>query len=331
MAKDTVTLRLRGDEIPLHLFAKAVSHFSALIEALSEDVVGPNKIEWEIVRLEGGSAVLSVKGINAETLEIERAVEAYVEAAQEFEQGQPITYPDAVYHHLLGITSVLNGKVTSTDFETDHATVAIQTPTHDVTDVDTTEVAPIEDKDYSFGVLTGRITTIWSAPLKVALRDVTTGNATAAPTQPQVQAATEPTPATQQEAVPASVELGVGSTAETAGLRITLNDVRRDTEGAFGKANAGTVYLVLDLTFENTSDKETTVSSLISGSVRDDTGQKYNLSFTAKTKAAPDGTIPAGGKSKGEVAYEVPESATGLTYTFDPVFGGDAVQFKLDK
>jgi hypothetical protein len=122
----------------------------------------------------------------------------------------------------------------------------------------------------------------------------------------------------------------VGETLETAGLRVTLNDVRRSAGGDFFKPKAGNLYVVLDLTFENTTDNEAAVSSLLSASLKDSTGQKYTLALGGTDKSAPDGSIATGDRSRGEIAFEVPTTATGLVYTFDPILGGDPIRFRVD-
>lgn len=123
---------------------------------------------------------------------------------------------------------------------------------------------------------------------------------------------------------------GVGDTLETSGLRITLNSVRRNAGGDFFKPKVGHEYLVLDLTYENTTAKEAAVSSLISASVKDSTGQKYTFALGGTDKSSPDGSIAPGDLLRGEIPFEVPTDATGLVFTFDPILGGDPVRFSVD-
>jgi hypothetical protein len=124
--------------------------------------------------------------------------------------------------------------------------------------------------------------------------------------------------------------LTIGSTGETAGLKVTLNSVRHETSGIV-PPKAGMEYLVLDLTFENVSNEPKNVSSLLNFSVKDDTGQKYTVTIGAETKSSPDGKIAPGDKLRGESAFEVPKDAKGLVFIFDPVFGGEPLRFKLDR
>jgi hypothetical protein len=141
--------------------------------------------------------------------------------------------------------------------------------------------------------------------------------------------------AVSQEAEPTSApisggELGIGSTGQTGGLKITLNGIKRDS-GGFLKPKAGNEYLIVDLTFENTTSEKTTVSSLLSYSIKDSTGQEYSITFGPDIKKSADGDIAAGDKLRGESAFEVPKSATGLVFIYKPFMSGDEVRFKLDK
>lgn len=124
--------------------------------------------------------------------------------------------------------------------------------------------------------------------------------------------------------------LTVGSTDETDGLKVTLNSVRHETTGLV-PAKAGMEYLIVNLTFENPGNEKKAVSSLISFSVKDDTGQKYTTAFGATTKSSADGSVAPGDKLRGETAFEVPKNATNLAFIYDPVLGGDPLRFKLDR
>jgi Domain of unknown function (DUF4352) len=122
-----------------------------------------------------------------------------------------------------------------------------------------------------------------------------------------------------------------GETLETADLLVTLNSVRRNTGGDFFKPKAGYEYIVLDLTYENKGTRDTVVSSLLSANLKDSTGQKYTLALGGTDKSAPDGTIVPGELSRGEISFEVPTTASGLVFTYDPILDGDPVRFSLDK
>jgi hypothetical protein len=168
MAKDTITLALKG-EIPLPLFAKAVMHFDALVRALSEEVAGQNKIEWEISHLEGGSATITAKGITEEVAALNKAIAAYNVVSSSLEQGRDIPFSDLVVHNAKEITRILNGHVTSVVLKTDDYEASINKPVGD--EEPETEVG----KDYSLGAITGTIVAIWANPLKLGLNETMFG------------------------------------------------------------------------------------------------------------------------------------------------------------
>jgi hypothetical protein len=123
---------------------------------------------------------------------------------------------------------------------------------------------------------------------------------------------------------------GLGAFANSKDLKISVTGVRR-TEGEFLKAKEGNEYVIVSLTFENTGKEEAVVSSLLSYSLEDSSGGKYNISITDAIKDSADGTIPAGGTLKGESAFEVPKGATGLVFVYTPLLGGSEVRIKLDR
>lgn len=129
---------------------------------------------------------------------------------------------------------------------------------------------------------------------------------------------------------PSTGALAIGTTGETAGLKVTVTGVRRDEKGLLD-ASAGMEYVIINVAFENTTKEDQAVSSLLSMSVKDSTGQKYTIALGADNKTSPDGTVPVGGKLQGEAAYEIPKTATGLVFTYDPLIGGSPLDFKLDK
>jgi hypothetical protein len=151
MAKDTITLILSGD-VPLATFAETMGRFSALVQQLSDEVVGEGEIEWQISHLEGGSATASVRGIYHQAADIERVVRAYGIVGTSLEQNQPIPYSEEVARQAMAITSILDGKVTSVKFVTEDHTASISKPfIEEHEDI---------DRRYSFGTVTGVIETI---------------------------------------------------------------------------------------------------------------------------------------------------------------------------
>ncbi len=79
--------------------------------------------------------------------------------------------------------------------------------------------------------------------------------------------------------------------------------------------------MIVDVTIKNSSSTEQTVSSLISFTLKDGTGQKYTETILSST-TPPDGKIEAGGVLRGQIAYEVPKAQHDYIFGFEPdVFG----------
>lgn len=124
---------------------------------------------------------------------------------------------------------------------------------------------------------------------------------------------------------------GVGSTLTSGDFKITLNSINRQSAGLIPPTE-GNEYLILNLTFENTSAESKPVSSLLQFELKDSNGHKYDIAlFGPDVKDLIDGDVPANNKKTGDTAFEVPKSAAGLTFTYSPILGGDEVTFKLDK
>ncbi len=92
------------------------------------------------------------------------------------------------------------------------------------------------------------------------------------------------------------------------------------------KPAEGNVYKVIDVTVENKGTEDTVVSSVMNTSLADSDGYKYNISIVTFINNQLDGSVPAGRKLRGQVAYEVPKGAKGLEFIFsDPLTNGQAI------
>lgn len=111
---DKLILSLRG-VVPLHLFSEAVEHFNGLVGALTSEV-GEDAVEWEVRRLQAGSALIEVAARSDDVVLIERTVDAYAEVAQALQRNEPVPYSQDVARHAYGLTGILNGKVTGLSF-----------------------------------------------------------------------------------------------------------------------------------------------------------------------------------------------------------------------
>jgi hypothetical protein len=109
-------------------------------------------------------------------------------------------------------------------------------------------------------------------------------------------------------------KLQMGESVEFGGMKVTFNSVRKDFGNEF-MSPENDFHLIADLTVENTTNKEENVSSLLNLSLKDADGYKYSDAIFADTKGTLNGSISAGDKLRGEIAFDVPESGYDLIYS----------------
>jgi hypothetical protein len=112
----------------------------------------------------------------------------------------------------------------------------------------------------------------------------------------------------------------MGDLIEIGDLTLTVNEVTNPPGDDFNKPDEGNIFVVVDVTITNNSSAAENISSLMQMSLKDDTGQGYDLDLTASMASdgkTPDGEIAPGETIRGQVGYEVPEDATGLVFVFD--------------
>ncbi|MGQ9928494.1 MAG: DUF4352 domain-containing protein [Chloroflexaceae bacterium] len=139
-------------------------------------------------------------------------------------------------------------------------------------------------------------------------------------------------------APPASGGSGSGTTApigqsvEVApGLVMSVMGVEQSAGNDFFKPDTGNTFLLVRMNFTNRGASPQIVSSLLSLSVRDATGKRYEISTIASALANEliDGEIAPGAAKTGVTGFEVPIGATGLTLVYEPFGGGQAVSVPL--
>lgn len=121
----------------------------------------------------------------------------------------------------------------------------------------------------------------------------------------------------------------VGDTVELGDFTVTVNSTQIPFESGdeFITPNEGNIFITADTSVTNIGDEPATVSSIACFEVRDDTGQSYSLALVTGTPDPPDGEVGPGETIRGTLAYEVPQSATGLQLRFqcDLLSTGSAV------
>ena len=102
-------------------------------------------------------------------------------------------------------------------------------------------------------------------------------------------------------------------------LDLTVNGVRASLGDNFWAPEEGKYFVYVDVTFTNTIDQPQTLSTLLQMTLQDAEGFRYSVDFLASSAgnvSSPGGEIAPGGFLRGEVGYQIPKSATGLTWKF---------------
>ncbi|MUV36760.1 hypothetical protein JNUCC1_00564 [Lentibacillus sp. JNUCC-1] len=119
--------------------------------------------------------------------------------------------------------------------------------------------------------------------------------------------------------------LNVGEAVNFNGVKITLNEARIEPGGEFDTPE-NDQFIVVNLTAENNSDEEATMSSIMNVELYDDEGYSYSTTIlTEGTKGQFDGAIPAGKKLRGEIPFDVPEAESYELHFSDPFQSGKAI------
>lgn len=124
-------------------------------------------------------------------------------------------------------------------------------------------------------------------------------------------------------------QASVGDTVKLGDWQIKVNEVTDPVkpQNEFVTPAEGTRYVAVNATVSNKSSKAETVSSIMCFDLRDKEGQKFESTITGEG-AQLDGEVPAGGKLKGNVTFEVPTSVKGgleLHFKCDLLSSGSAI------
>ena len=127
----------------------------------------------------------------------------------------------------------------------------------------------------------------------------------------------------------------VGETAELKGVSVKLVDVTESAGSQFNTPTDGNVFVLCEFEIANNSDKEITVSSMMSFEAYcDDYTCTYSLGALLEkgNKNQLDGTVAAGKRISGVIGYEVPADWNELEVRFTPNFwSGKDIVFVANK
>lgn len=145
----------------------------------------------------------------------------------------------------------------------------------------------------------------------------------------------EPTQASQPTTAPTSAASGTHKVGETVSIdnwTVKVNSAKTSSGGQFDSPqHAGDIFLEISVTVTNNTGSSQTLSSLLSFTLKDDSGQRYNESIVTDAPSTPDGRVSDGGKIKGTVTYEVPKTAKTFEFDFepDPMLSNDVAVWTL--
>ena len=131
-------------------------------------------------------------------------------------------------------------------------------------------------------------------------------------------------------------EAVVGEIVGDDEIQLVVSNVRTATSlGMFSEADPDNEFVVVEVAIKNVSDDFITVSNLLQTRLRDSEGFSYTQTFVGEGNTFNDGQLAPGEVERGEVAFEVPQDADGLTFTFDfqafAVFDFDRVEIDLEQ
>lgn len=134
-------------------------------------------------------------------------------------------------------------------------------------------------------------------------------------TQP---AQTQPTAAPTQPSSNTGGTHKIGDLVTLDGWQITVNNVKTSSGDEFNQPKPGDTFLLIDITAVNQTSQSQSFSSLLSFTLKDSTGQKYDETIDTNAPSSPDGNVAAGGKIRGTIAYDVPQTQHTFELDFTP-------------
>lgn len=120
-------------------------------------------------------------------------------------------------------------------------------------------------------------------------------------------------------------EFYLGETAEQKGIQITLASVTESQGGEYVKPDDGNIFLIFEFEIANNSEKDINISSIMNFEAYCD---DYSLNQDIIGLQAPevegknqlDGSVAAGKKMNGIIAYQVPSGYKAMEINVSPDF-----------
>jgi hypothetical protein len=123
----------------------------------------------------------------------------------------------------------------------------------------------------------------------------------------------------------------IGETATTSGWEVTVYGLKDPwtSTNQFDTPRAGNRYVEVDVQVRNTKSSQQLFSSLASFKLFDSANRAYDEAITVDQPGPPEGEIPGGQAVRGFVTFQVPTTATGLTFQVQGSFTASGSRFSL--
>lgn len=126
---------------------------------------------------------------------------------------------------------------------------------------------------------------------------------------------------------PTATPMPEGPTTYEVGDIVSIGDVVMVVLGwdyppgdEFNEPEEGKKFVAVELLLVNQGSETASISSMLQMSLKDDTGQKYDIDLMASTatgSSTPEGELSPGERVRGKIGFQVPQDATGLVFVFD--------------
>lgn len=133
----------------------------------------------------------------------------------------------------------------------------------------------------------------------------------------------------QPTSAPQSTTFQIGELVSVGVWNVSVNSVKTSRSGVYTQPKSGDIFLVFDVTVNNTSSNPQFVSSGALFILKDDTGQSYDEQVTG-IGTLLDGTVQSGDKLRGQISYEIPSNLHSFTFEFqDSTYLGNAATWDI--
>jgi hypothetical protein len=126
------------------------------------------------------------------------------------------------------------------------------------------------------------------------------------------------TQTTQASATPAAqTTFKVAETIKMTDYQLTINTVKKAAQKGYSTPKKGNEYVLVNLTIQNTSDKEVSYNPY-DFKLQDSNGNQTTSSYVSLDDQLDSGSLAANGKVVGSISFEAPKGDLGLKLIYQP-------------